>query len=110
SLETFWEKPEHATMWGNNLYLGLRGFQDAYFEGFSDNAYGRAGAGANNIATGLFDTNDPTVSSNWDYQYIRLSLEFFENVGRVPSIPETQLKHLSGQARFMIAYHYYRLI
>ncbi len=110
SLETFWETPEHATMWVNNLYLGLRGVQDAYFEGFSDNAYGRAGAGANNIATGLFDTNDPTVSSNWDYQYIRLSFEFFENVGRVPSIPETELKQLSGQVRFMIAYHYYRLI
>src|SRR5690554_4155193 len=110
SLETFWETPEQAEMWVNNLYIGLRGVQDAYFEGFSDNGFGRAGAGANNIATGLYDTSDPTVNSNWDYQYIRLSLEFFENIGRVPNLSEDQLNELSGQVRFMLAYHYYRLI
>lgn len=110
SLETFWETPEHATMWVNNLYLGLKGVSDAIFEGFSDNAFGRAGAGANNIATGLFDTSDPTVSSNWDYQYIRLALEYFENVTRIPDMPETLQNQLEGQVRFMLAYQYYRLI
>lgn len=110
SLETFWETPEQAQMWVDNLYIGLRGVQDAFYEGFSDNGFGRAGAGANNIASGLFDTSDPSVSSNWDYQYIRMSHEFFENVDRVPSLSADERDVMVGQVRFMLAYHYYRLI
>lgn len=110
SLETFWETPDHAKMWVNNLYIGLRGSEDAYMEGYSDNAFGRAGAGANNIASGLFDTNDPVVNGHWDYQYIRLALEFFENVERVPNLSEAQYDELAGQVHFMLGYHYYRLI
>jgi starch-binding outer membrane protein, SusD/RagB family len=110
SLETFWETPAHAEMWVNNLYTGLPTVDDTFFEGYSDNAYGRAGGGANSIANGLFDTNDPKVRGIWNYRTIRLSLEFFENVGKVPNMPQNKLEELSGQVHFMLAYQYFRLI
>jgi hypothetical protein len=110
TLETFWKTPEQAEMWVNNLYKGLGGVEEARFEAFSDNAFGRAGAGANNIANGLLDTNDPRVSEYWNYRYIRLGLEFFDYIENVPGISESKKKELTGQVRFMLAYQYYRLM
>ena len=110
SLETFWETPEQAEMWVNSLYMGLGNVDQTIFEAFSDNAYGRAGGPANNIAKGLFDTNDPDVAPWWTYRYIRLSLEFFENIDKVPNISQSKLDELSGQVRFMLAYQYYMLV
>ncbi|WP_236973504.1 RagB/SusD family nutrient uptake outer membrane protein [Membranihabitans maritimus] len=110
SLDTFWENEEQAELWVNNLYIGLGGVEESIFEAFSDNAYGRAGSGANSIANGLYDTNDPHVSSYWDYRDIRLSLEFFEYIKDVPNISQAKLDELSGQVHFMLAYQYYRMV
>jgi len=110
SLETFWETEEQAEMWINNLYNGLGGMEDSVFEAFSDNAFGRAGSGANNIANGTFLPNESHVNSAWNYRYIRLSLEYFENIDRVSGISQSRLDQLSGQVHFMLAYQYYRLI
>lgn len=110
SLETFWEKEEDAEMWVNNLYNGLGGMEDSIFEAFSDNAYGRAGSGSNQIAQGAFTTSDGHVNQLWNYRFIRLSLEFFEFVEQVPDISQTKLNELTGQVRFMLAYQYFRLI
>lgn len=110
TLETFWQTPEQAEMWVNNLYNGLGGVEEARFEAFSDNAFGRAGAGANNIANGLLDTNDPRVAEYWNYRYIRLSLEYFNYIEKVPGMPQPKKNELTGQVKFMLAYQYYRLI
>ncbi len=110
SLDSFWETEEQAEMWVNNLYNGLGGVEEAIYEAYSDNAYGRAGDGANNIAKGTFEPNDPDVAPEWDYRYIRLSLEFFENVDRVPEMSPEKLDELTGQVNFMLAYRYYKLI
>lgn len=111
TLETFWETTEHAEMWVNSLYLGLGDVQrDFAFEGYSDNAWGRAGWGANNIANGLFTTEDAKVWQNWDYRYIRLCLEFFEYIDLVPDISQSKLDELTGQVRFILAFQYYRLV
>lgn len=110
SLETFWETEEQAEMWVNNLYNGLGGMEDSKFEAFSDNAYGRAGSGATNIANGSYEPNDGDVNSAWNYRYIRLALEYFENVERVPGISQAKVDELSGQVNFHLAYQYYRLM
>ncbi len=110
SMETFWATPEQAKLWVNNLYLGLGGVEESIYEAYSDNAYGRAGSGANNIANGAFETIDTRVSAEWNYRYIRLCLEFFENIGKVPNLSQAQLAQLSGQVRFILAYRYYKLI
>jgi len=109
TAETFWTSAENAEMWINNLYNGLPIPDDTRMEAFSDNAFGRAGGFNNVIASGLFEPNDPNVEREWDYSYIRRSLEFFEFVSQVPNIPPAKLAELSGQAHFMIAFHYYRL-
>lgn len=110
SLETFWETDDQAEMWVNNLYNGLGGIAETMFEAYSDNAFGRAGGAANSIANGTFGTNDGTVNAQWNYRYIRLSLEFFENIESVPDISQTRKNQLEGQVHFMLAYQYYRLI
>lgn len=110
SMETFWVTPDQAEMWVNNLYTGLDGMEEAKYEPFSDNAFGRDSHGANNIAKGTFETNDLRVSEQWNYRYIRLCLEFFENVDRIPNMPPELLDKLSGQVHFLLAYRYYKLI
>ncbi len=109
STETFWQTAEQAELWVNNLYNGLGNVDDCRFEAFSDDAFGRASTGLNNIALGIFESNDPDVQTQWDYRKIRESLEFFENIGRVQGISESRLKELSGQANFILAYRYFRL-
>lgn len=115
STETFWQSPEQAEMWVNNLYNGL-GHPDGgvtaepRFEAYSDNGYGRAGHGANTIANGTFEPSSSTVEGNWSYRYIRLCLEFFENIEQVPDISQDKIEELSGQVRFILAYKYYKLI
>lgn len=111
STETFWKDAEQAEMWVNNLYNGLGGIPtELVFEAYSDNAWGRTAWGANNIANGRFEPNDGTVNSFWNYRYIRLALEYFENVERVPDMPQQRLDELSGQVHFHLAYQYYRLM
>lgn len=109
SLSTFWETAEQAEMWVNNLYNGLEGADNSIFEAFSDNGYGRAGSGANQIAQGSFTTDDKHVDQFWNYRYIRLCHEYFENVDKVPGISESKKTELSAQVRFMLAYQYYIL-
>jgi starch-binding outer membrane protein, SusD/RagB family len=110
SLDTFWETEEQAEMWVNNLYNGLGGMEDSIFEAFSDNAYGRAGSGANQIAQGSFTTTDNYVNQYWSYRYIRLALEFFVNIDQIPNISQSKRDELTGQVRFMLAYQYFQLI
>lgn len=110
SMETFWSNYDEAEMWVNNLYNALGGVEETVYEAFSDNAYGRAGLGANNIANGLFETIDARVLDEWNYRYIRLCLEFFQNIDRVPNLTQTQRDQLSGQVRFILAYRYYKMM
>lgn len=110
SSETFWETADQAEMWVNSLYNGLPTGNDAIFEAYSDNAFGRAGLAANNIANGSFEPNDIRVNENWNYRYIRAGLEFFQNIDRVPDITPARLDQLSGQVHFHLAFQYYRLI
>lgn len=110
SMETYWANAEQATLWVNNLYNSLGGVEETLYEAYSDNAYGRAGNGANNIANGLFETIDSRVAGEWSYRYIRLCLEFFENVDRVPGLSAAAKAELMGQVRFILAYKYYKLV
>lgn len=110
STETFWQTPEQAELWVNNLYNGLGDVNDCRFEAFSDDAFGRASTGLNNIALGIFEPNDPDVQNQWNYRKIRESLEFFENIDRVPGISQNRLNELSGQANFVLAYRYFRMM
>jgi hypothetical protein len=110
SMETFWKTPDQAKMWVNNLYNALGGVEETIYEAYSDNAYGRAGNGANNIANGSFETIDTRVAAEWDYRYIRLCLEFFENIGKVPGITQDETNELTGQVKFILAYRYYKMI
>lgn len=111
TLETYWSTPDQAKLWVNNLYLALGAVEtESIYEAFSDNAYGRAGSGANNIANGTFETIDSRVAAEWDYRYIRLCHLFFENVGKVPGLSATDNAQLSAQVKFILAYRYYKLI
>jgi hypothetical protein len=113
SSETYWETPEQAEFWVNTLYNGLtitEGRADAYFDGWSDDAYGRAGGADNNIANGTFEPNDGDVRRLWDYSYIRHALEYFENIEQVSNISQERRDELDGQVHFHLAYQYYRLI
>ena len=117
SMETFWKTADQAEMWVNNLYTltanspkGLIGVDITTQEAYSDNAYGRTNRARNNIANGTFEPNDGHVSGSWDYSRIKLCLEFFENIDRVPGISLEKYNELSGQVRFMLAFEYYKLI
>lgn len=117
SMETFWSSPDQAEMWVNNLYkvasnspTGLMGVDITTQEAYSDNAYGRTNRARNNIANGTFDATDGHIAGYWSYRNIRLCHEFFEYVGRVPGMPESKLKELSGQVRFFLAFEYYKMI
>lgn len=110
SMETFWKTTDQAKMWVNNLYNSLGGVEETLYEAFSDNAYGRAGNGANNIANGAYETIDSRVAGEWSYNYIRLCLQFFENIDRVPGITPAQKNELTGQVKFILAYRYYKLM
>ncbi|MBN8877581.1 MAG: RagB/SusD family nutrient uptake outer membrane protein [Sphingobacteriales bacterium] len=110
SSETFWATPDQAKMWVNNLYNALGGVEESIYEAFSDNAYGRAGNGANNIANGAYETIDSRVATEWNYRYIRLCLEFFQNIDRVPNLAQADKDQLSGQVRFILAYRYYKMM
>lgn len=113
SSSTYWETEDQAEFWVNTLYNGMvyrQNRADAIFEAFSDNAYGRAGEGATNIAKGTYEPNDAQVRGLWDYTYIRHGLEFFENIGSVTNISDQKLTELSGQVHFHLAFQYNRLI
>lgn len=110
SMGTFWANAEQATLWVNNLYNALGTVEESIYEAYSDNAFGRAGAGANNIANGLYETIDARVAAEWSYRYIRLCLEFFENVDRVPNLSPALKNELMGQTRFILAYRYYKMV
>jgi starch-binding outer membrane protein, SusD/RagB family len=117
SMETFWKSPEQAKMWVNKLYevdenhvLGLIGVHITTAEAYSDNAYGRATRGKNNIANGSFDPTDGRVNDAWKYTNIRLCHEFFEYINQVPGISQQEVDELSGQVRFFLAFEYYKLI
>lgn len=110
SSATYWATTEQAELWVNNLYNSLGGVEESIYEAYSDNAFGRAGNGSNNIANGSYEPNDSRVNGEWGYQNIRLSLEFFENVQNVPDIQQETLDELSGQVNFILAYNYYKLV
>lgn len=110
SMGSYWANAEQATYWVNNLYNALGGVSESIYEAYSDNGFGRAGNGANNIANGLFETIDSRVAEEWDYRYIRLCLEFFENIDRVPGITSQAKAQLTGQVRFILAYRYYKMV
>lgn len=104
----FWQSAEQAEMWVNDLYRGLDNHSHhAGYEAFSDNAWGRAAF--TNIANGDFEPSSSIIENNWSYRIIRLSHEFFENIDRVPEIPQNRLNELSGQVRFMLAFQYHKL-
>ena len=109
SSETFWTSAENAKMWVNNLYRSLPGIEDAYMEGYSDNAFNRLEA-SRVIANGTFQTNASIVEGRWDYSYIRRCLEFFTKVDQIPSITDEQKNSLSGQVKFILAFEYFKLI
>ena len=117
SMETFWKSADQAEMWVNNLYRlqanstkGLMGVDITTQEAYSDNAYGRTNRARNTIATGTLETNDAHVLDVWNYRNIRLCLEFFEYIDKVPNISQSKLNELSGQVRFLLAFEYYKLI
>ncbi|MCR6720081.1 MAG: RagB/SusD family nutrient uptake outer membrane protein [Chitinophagaceae bacterium] len=110
SMGSYWANAEQATLWVNNLYNALGTVEESIYEAYSDNAFGRAGNGANNIANGLYETIDARVAAEWNYRYIRLCLEFFQNIDRVPNLDANTKSQLSGQVRFILAYRYYKLI
>ncbi|HEX2536569.1 MAG TPA: RagB/SusD family nutrient uptake outer membrane protein [Chitinophagaceae bacterium] len=109
---TFWQVPANANNALNNVYNRM--YTSGYFfnnEGLSDNAVSREGITAA-LASGNFTPTLSRFIEEWDYYYtgIKAANIFIANIDQSTGIDAVTRERMKGEARFIRAFHYHRLV
>lgn len=112
--ENYWTSGEKAEMVLNTAYGSLSNSTYFFFNaGLSDNAFVGRGdpAGVSSISRGNYNPSPPRFDAQWDTHYngIRTVHNFLANVDRVSGMSEEVKTRMKAEARFIRAWHYFRL-
>ncbi|GAB3662758.1 RagB/SusD family nutrient uptake outer membrane protein [Echinicola sediminis] len=114
---TFWKTQGDAQAALNQLYNYLPNADRWWTESYSDNsimtnAWGERGLGEIKQG-GLAATTGHLQAgygwSEWRYDHVRQLIYFLQNIEKVSSGSEDELKRMKGEARFILAMKYYRM-
>lgn len=115
--EVFWTDEKDAILAVNAIYTYLEGEDESpdifAYDAMSDIARPNQNyMDESYIVKGTYDALNPFVAGKWDnaYKGIRAVNYFLENVDRVPTDNTALITRLKGEARFLRAYFYMRLV
>lgn len=111
--EIYWTQEKDAVLAVNAMYAYLEGEDVFSYDAMSDiarpnNSYQQESY----IVRGTYDGFNPLVIEKWTdaYTCIRAVNYFLENVDRIPEMDPDLNSRLKGEARFLRAYQYFRLV
>lgn len=112
----FWQSDENVNNSLNNVYN--RFYNSGYIfynEALSDNAFTRLGISAglpDVITSGNFTPTLARFSSEWSYYYtgIKAANVFLENIDKNTTLAPATRERMKGEARFIRAFHHFRLM
>ena len=111
SENNFWIQESDAEMFVNDMY-GV--FPDQIMDKAtdSDNAVHNVTWYEGDVSRGVYDPLNGAFSGewSWDYNRIRKTNIFFENIDNIPDLDTEARKRLVGQAHFFRAYAYWDLL
>ncbi|MBC3539127.1 RagB/SusD family nutrient uptake outer membrane protein [Rufibacter sediminis] len=111
----YWTTTEKALSVLNTAYSQMYR-SDYYFynEGATDNAYSGRGDqnGVASLAAGTYDASLGRIIDQWNYHYagIKTCHIFLENVDRVENMDPVLRERMKAEARFIRAFHYFKLM
>lgn len=112
--ENYWTSADKAEMVLNTAYSQMSNSDYFFFNAaLSDNAYiGRGDpASVSTIAQGSHNPSTPRFDAQWDMHYsgIKTTHVFLENIDNVDGMDESLRARMKAEARFIRAWHYFRL-
>lgn len=112
--ENYWSSPDKAKMVLNTAYGQMTNSSYFFFNAaLSDNAYiGRGDpASVSTIARGNHNPSTPRFDGQWNMHYsgIKTTHVFLANIDDVPNMDEELKARMKAEARFIRAWHYFRL-
>lgn len=112
SESTFWKTAADADKGLNAVYSTLPDSRDFWRDCHSDNsvmtnAWGEGGMGY--ICQGTQSPTDSYISEEWAYSKLRTALYFLDKLKDM-SIDENLKKRYEGEARFILAIRYFRMV
>jgi hypothetical protein len=112
----FWKSDENVSNALNNIYNGLYTSQPIFYnEALSDNAFTRLGINSglpDAVASGNFTPTLPRFERDWNFYYsgIKSVNLFLDGIEQNTTLQQTLKDRMKGEARFIRAFHYARLI
>jgi starch-binding outer membrane protein, SusD/RagB family len=112
---TFWQVDDNVNNALNTCYSGIYNSTYVFYnEAMSDNAFNKLGinTGADAIASGNFTPTLPRFQNEWAFYYagIKGCNIFLANVDKNESLPEAVKNRMKGEARFIRAWHHFKLM
>jgi len=112
--ENYWTSPDKAEMVLNTAYSQMSNATYFFYNAaLSDNAYmGRGDAASiSTIAQGNHNPSTNRFNNQWDMHYsgIKTTHVFLENIDNVSDMDESLKARMKAEARFIRAWHYFRL-
>lgn len=111
--EIYWTQEKDAVLAVNAMYTYLEGVDIFSYDAMSDiarpnNSYQEEAY----IVRGTYDGFSPLIVGRWTdaYTCIRAVNYFLENVDQIPEMDAELNSRLKGEARFLRAYQYFRLV
>ena len=112
SENTFWQSADDAEAGLNAVYATLPDARDFWRDCQSDNsvmtnAWGEGGMGY--VSMGTSSATDGYISEEWRYDYIRTALYYIDKLKSMDIDPAIK-KRYDGEARFILAMRYFRMV
>lgn len=109
----FWTTEKDAIIASNALYTFLDGTEQLHRDVFTDIAHTNTQYGDYKaIELGSYNALNSVIEAEWvnDYKGIRAANYFLENVDKIETINVELITRLTGEARFLRAYFYVKLV
>ena len=112
--ENYWTSADKAQMVLNTAYSSMSNSTYFFYNAaLSDNAYVGRGdpASVSTIARGNHNPSTPRFDAQWDLHYngIKTVHNLLENIDGVSEMPENLREQMKAEARFIRAWHYFKL-
>jgi len=112
--ENYWKSADKASMVLNTAYSQMANSDYFFYNAaLSDNAFiGRGDpASVSTIARGNHNPSTPRFSNQWNMHYsgIKTTHVFLENIDKVPDMDQAVRAQMKAEARFIRAWHYFKL-
>lgn len=110
--DTYWQTADDAQSGLNAVYSTLPDSRDFWRDCHSDNsvmtnAWGEGGMGY--VSMGTSSPTDAYISEEWRYDYIRIALYYIDKLKGM-DIDAALKKQFNGEARFILAMRYFRMV